>query len=269
MLLATLLTPFDANGKVDLGKLRAHVLWLAAAGIEGFVATSIAGEFLYLTARERQAIHQTVLDAARFHTVIPFVWDPNPRTCVSLAEAAREGGAKAVLIPPPLIYDLDQSAIISWYTGLSQHVRVPIYAVHSPRLTPSVISDETYQTLRAAGVLAGLEDASEDPFRVRRLAAKDPGAILASGDRLLIQSGSMEGLGGVVSTLANAWPSLALRIHQGEIQLADALMNRTHEVKRAGGLRALKGVLGMGCRWPLPAVEPQALRALPAKDALR
>lgn len=266
MLLASLLTPFDRQGKVDLGRLRAHVLWLSAAGVEGFIATSSAGELLYLTARERQAIHRTVLDTAQFSTVIPCVWDPNPSTTVTLAEAARSEGAKAVVVPPPLYYELDQRVVGDWYRGLAHRVGVPVYAMHAPRHVASTVSDPLYRALRREGVLAGMEDASEDPFRVKRLVADDPGAIFASGDRVLMQASRLEGIGGVVSTLVNAWPALALRIHRGENQLADALMERIHLVKRAGGLRALKGLLDMGCRWPLPPVEPSALKGLPPKE---
>lgn len=269
MLLASLLTPFDRQGKVDLGRLRAHVLWLTAAGVEGFIPTSSAGELLYLNARERQAIHRTVLDAARFATVIPCIWDPNPTTTVTLAEAARSEGAKAVVVPPPLYYDLDQKVIGDWYRGLAHRIGVPVYAMHAPRHVASTLSDPLYRALRAEGVLAGMEDASEDAFRVKRLVADDPNAIFASGDRVLIQASRLEGVGGVVSSLANAWPSLVLRIHQGELQLADALMERIHLVKRAGGLRALKGLLDMGCRWPLPPVEKEALEGLPPKEDLR
>ena len=58
----SLLTPFDPRGRVDLARLRAHVLWLSACGVEGFIAGGAAGEFLYLSDREREAVHRTVLD---------------------------------------------------------------------------------------------------------------------------------------------------------------------------------------------------------------
>ncbi|MCO4743353.1 MAG: dihydrodipicolinate synthase family protein [Proteobacteria bacterium] len=269
MLLASLLTPFDRQGKVDLGRLRAHVLWMTAAGVEGFIPTSTAGEFLYLNARERQAVHRTVLDSAKFATVIPCVWDPNPTTTVTLAEAARSEGAAAVIVPPPLYYDLDQSVVSDWYKGLAHRIQIPVYAMHSPRHIATTISDPLYRSLRAEGVLAGIEDASEDPFRIKRLVASDPGAIFASGDRVLLQASRLAGIGGVISTLVNAWPTLVTRVHNGETQLADALLERITSVRRAGGLRALKGVLDMGCRWPLPPVDRSLLSGLPPKEELR
>ena len=82
-------TPFDARGRPDLARLRAHVLWLASQGVEGFVPTSTVGEFLYLSDREQEAVHRTVLDAARGLPVYPCVWHPSLTTMHYLFEAAR------------------------------------------------------------------------------------------------------------------------------------------------------------------------------------
>ena len=83
-LLVSLVTPHDAQGRVDLPRLRAHVLWLAAQGVDGFVATLTAGELPYLTDREKEAVHRTVLDAAGGRDVFVCTWDPSPATATWL-----------------------------------------------------------------------------------------------------------------------------------------------------------------------------------------
>jgi 4-hydroxy-tetrahydrodipicolinate synthase len=249
-----LLTPFDARGRVDLPKLRAHTLWLAAQGIDGFVPTSTTGEFLYLSDREREAVHRTVLDAARGRPVYPCTWDPSPATTGYLTEAARDQGAAGVVLPPPVFYPLDDRSVRAWYESLANK-GLPILAYHNPRYLKTPIGPKAYAELRAAGLVAGLQDGSEDPYRLRRMAAADPGVVYASGDRMLAQAPRMPALAGFVSSIANAWPSFCLRLFRsGEQQLEDALVERVNRVRRAGGLRALKSLLRMGCRAPL--VEP-------------
>ncbi len=129
------LTPFDTRGKVDLARLRAHVLWLVAQGVDGFVPSGTTGEFLYLSDREREAVHRTVLDTAPGKPVFPCTWDPSPTTTAYLTDAAYEQGALAVLVPPPLYYRVDVDTVRTWYASMG-HKGVPILAYHHPQYIP-------------------------------------------------------------------------------------------------------------------------------------
>ncbi|MEQ1564004.1 MAG: dihydrodipicolinate synthase family protein [Myxococcota bacterium] len=249
-----LLTPFDTRGRVDLARLRAHVLWLAAQGVDGFVPTGTTGEFLYLSDREREAIHRTVLDAARGRPVYPCTWDPSQATTSFLTEAARDQGAAGVLLPPPVYYEVDDRVARAWYETTADK-NIAVLAYHHPRHLKTRISPSLYDDLRASGLVSGLMDCSEDPHRLRRMAAPDPGTVFAGGDRLIAQAPKIADLGAFVSSIANVWPSFCMRLFRsGESQLEDALIDRVNRIRGAGGLRALKALLRMGCRSPL--IEP-------------
>lgn len=264
--LVSLLTPFDARGRVDLARLRAHVLWLAAQGVEGFVPTGTTGEFLYLTDREREAIHRTVLDAARGRPVYPCTWDPSPATTQYLTDAAREQGATGALVPPPLYYELDPAAVRAWYASVADK-GLPVLALHDPRHLRTTLTPDVFALLRRDGLVAGMVDAGEDPWRLRRMARQDPGAILAGGDRLLATAARTPDLGGFVSEIANAWPAFCLRLFRSrESQLEVALVDRVNGLQQAGGLRALKSLLRMGCRAPLIEPPDDALAGLPVAE---
>ncbi|MBX2800323.1 MAG: dihydrodipicolinate synthase family protein [Myxococcales bacterium] len=261
-----LLTPFDERGAVDLPRIRAHVLWLLAEGVDGFVVTATAGEFLYLTVEERLTLHRTVLDASGGHPVVPCTWDPSPEATVALTEAARAQGAAAVMLPPPLLYPMDIDGLARWYGSVAA-CGLPVYAYHDPHRLQAPIAPQVYRHLREEGLLTGLMDASEDPWRVRRLAKEDPGAIVACGDALLSRVGDVAGVPGFVSTLANAWPSLCLRLfREREGQLEEGMAERVNRVRDAGGIRALKAVLRMGCRAPLLPPSDDVLTTLPAAE---
>jgi len=260
-------TPFDVRGKVDLGLLRAHILWLSAKGVDGFVPTGTTGEFLYLSDAEREAIHRTVLDAARGRPVYPCTWDPNPATTRYLTEAAADHGASGVIIPPPLYYPLDSSAVEQWYRTVSQASKLPVLAYHNPQYIPAAVSPDLYTRLRADGVLAGLKDSSGDPWRLQRLCESDPGAIYAGGDRILAQASQIRFLGGFISSIGNLWPEFCMRVFKGrEEQLTDALIERVNLVRAAGGLRGIKAALGWGFRSPLVEPEYEVAAAIPPRE---
>jgi 4-hydroxy-tetrahydrodipicolinate synthase len=263
-LFVSLVTPFDREGRVDLARLRAHVLWLAAQGIGGFVPTLLTGELPYLRDREREAVHRTVIDAAGDREVLPCVWDPSPATVSWLARAATDAGAAGCLVPPPLVYDLDDAAIETWYTSLAA-VGVTNLALHLPEVRARV-SPSLLDTLVDDGAVAGLADGSEDPWRLHRLATARPGTVLALGDRVFPRVREWP-LRGIVSDIANVWPAFCLRVFRtGDPDLEAVLLDRVHRVRRAGGLRAMKALLGMGCRAPLVAPDDAALEGLPPAE---
>lgn len=260
-------TPFDGRGKVDLGRLRAHVLWLVAKGVDGFVATGSTGEYPYLTDHEREAIHRTVLDCARGMPVYACTWDPAPQTMRYLTEAAASNGASGVLLPPPLYYRLDDRAVEHWYRSVSAQNPLPVLAYHHPGSIPTGIHPELYERLRRDGVLAGMKDSSGDAFRLQRLSTSDPGAIYAGGDRVMLEASRIRFLGGFISAIGNLWPEFCVRLFKGrEEQLGDALLERVAKVRDAGGLRAIKAELGMGFRAPLIEPDASALAAIPARE---
>lgn len=259
-------TPFDGRGRPDLGRLRAHVLWLAAAGVEGFVPTGSTGELLYLGDREREAVHRTVLDAARGLPVYPCIWDPSPANMAFLFDAARDNGASGVLVPPPLYYPVEDALLREWFRAVAEAAEQPVLAYHNPAFFPTPLSESLYLELRREGVLAGMKDSSRDRWRLARLAGADPGAVFAGGEAVLPEVPSLPQLAGFISALGNAWPSLCLRVFRGETQLRDALAERTVRVQQAGGFRALKALLGMGCRAPFRAPSPEILADLPPAE---
>lgn len=267
LLLTATITPFDRQGRLDLGRLAAHILWLAACGIDGFVPCGTTGEFLYLSQAEREAVMRTVLDAARGRPVYPCTWHPSVETTRYLTDAARDLGASGVLMPPPLYYALDEHAIIAWYESIKPSSDLPVLAYHKPNMIPSTISAELYARLRSDGLIAGIKDGSEDIFRLQRLAESDPGAVYAGGDRVLGVASRVRYLGGFISAIANVWPDFCVRVFkQREQQLEAALADRTAALRKAGGLRAIKALVDAGHRAPLVAPAHDMLDAVPPAE---
>ena len=50
------LTPFDHNGQLDCGVVKAHSQWLLESGVDGLCPCGTTGEFLYLTNHEKMLV---------------------------------------------------------------------------------------------------------------------------------------------------------------------------------------------------------------------
>ncbi len=265
-ILASLLTPFDKAGRVDLARLRAHVLWLAAQGVDGFVPTAVDGEFLYLADREREAVHRTVLDTARGRQVWPCVWDPNPATVTYLVDSARDHGAAGVVFSPPVAYRVDDRVIRSTFESLATK-GIAVRAYHDPAAFGSPVSERLFASMRADKLVTGMLDASEDLWRLARLGKELPGSVFAVGDRVSFEARSVPGLAGLVSALVNVWPAFCLRVFRKGEQLDLALVDRVNRIRAAGGHRAMKSLLRMGCRAPMIEPLDDVLLGLPPSEA--
>ena len=265
-LLVTIVTPFDAQGRVDLAHLRAHILWLASQGVDGFIATAGSGELLYLSAQERADVHRTVLDTVRDQVVYPCTWHPSPTTTRHLTEAAAAQGATGIMMPPPLFYELNDTVVNGWYTLVRSMTDLAVFAASDPALSPTRIATKTYQHLRERSVVSGLIDGSQDVYRLQRLCRDHPDTVYAMGDRILGEVAQLEHCAGVVSEMANVWPQFCRRVLTDESDLDAALRERVKGLRDAGGFRAVKTLLRMGCRSPLGPADRRALdRLAPAE----
>jgi len=261
----SLVTPFDGRGEVDFRRLRAHVLWQRAQGIDGFVVTMGAGEFLVLDAEERARIHATVLDAAPGQPVYLGVWAPRERERDALIAQGRALGALGAVLAPPLLVEASDEAVERMYRAVVDP-ELPLWAVHSRSFGTQLLPSR-FAALREEGVLAGLLDDTRDRFRVARLAEIAPDGVLAGGDAALPELLAVPGVHAFVSILTNLWPSFGLQLlRDRDDAIGQAWIDRADRVRRAGGLGAVKTMLGMGCRGPVYGVDEGALQGLPPSE---
>lgn len=254
------LVPFNAQGRVDTGALRAHVLWLVAHGVDGFFPA--ASEFLHVDNKEKEQIIEVVADAAPGCPLLICAWDPSPTRAIRIGEAAAAHGARALVVPPPLFTPVPDTAMIEWYRVLKRNLPLPVLAWHNPRFGND-LSTATLDRLCTKYGLEGWVDASGDPFRVRRLASAHPGRTWASSDEAPAVA-EIDGLAGVVSRLANVYPDLAVRLfEEGDKGVAEAVSQRLQQLTRAGGIGAMKRLLGMQARLPIVGADEAEMMRLP------
>src|SRR5512146_1983272 len=113
------LTPFDPDGRVDFGVVRAHAQFLASGGVSGISPVGTTGEFLYLSLGEKvRVVEEACRTAAGRVPVMAGVWALTAPEMALLAKAAERAGARAVFLPPPIYYPANDDAVYRHYAAV-------------------------------------------------------------------------------------------------------------------------------------------------------
>jgi len=142
--LIPVITPFLEDGAVDEPVLRRLVDFYVSASIQGLFALGSAGQGPALSADERKAVAEIILDqAAARAPVIIHVGTADTPTTVELARHAAQAGADAIGVIPPYYYsDAPQSAILEHFRTVSDAADLPIFIYENPKYCGISISPE-------------------------------------------------------------------------------------------------------------------------------
>jgi 4-hydroxy-tetrahydrodipicolinate synthase len=255
-----LITPFAADGEVDLPSLTALAADVLDAGAAGLVALGTTGEPSCLTPAER---HQVVA-ALTVGTTDP---------------GSLPAGAAALVTVPPFLRP-GEEGVLAWFAALAASATAPIVAYHVPYRTAQPLSADGLRRLAAIpGVTAmKLATGGLDTATVALLADPPPGfAVLAGDDAFLPALLALGAHGGVTASaqvapgafaaLTGAWlaPSPAAgparRAGARITPLALALFAEPNPTVIKGVLHAQGRIPTAAVRLPLVAASPQAVQA--------
>jgi len=241
-----LVTPFDRDGDVDHDRLRELVTWVEARGVDFLVPCGSTGEAELLTAAERAAVVETVVDAASV-PVVAGTGHPGLRETLESTRAAAAAGADAALVVTPFYYDHDQAALAAYYRELAGESPLPVYLYSVPTYTGVELHPETVGTLATESGIVGLKDSSGSLGALARHERRTgEGFTLLAGSADLLASGLAHGADGGILAVANLRPELAAAVV--ESQQADprrareltALLGESHAAVFEHGVAGLK-----------------------------
>jgi 4-hydroxy-tetrahydrodipicolinate synthase len=124
------ITPFDASGRIDEQKLRAHFRYLGAGGVGVYVAGGASGEAFTFTEAENRLVLQAA--AEELKGLVPVramgVEPRSARQMIAFADLAAEAGLDAVQV-----YSLDQGhglrpsepEMLLYYTEVLSNISLP------------------------------------------------------------------------------------------------------------------------------------------------
>ena len=162
-IIPAIVTPFDADRQVDHGILETLTGRLVAGGVHAIMATGGTGEFPHLDPDERRAVIRTIVGAV--DGAVPVI--AGTAACdlgqtLRLAEQAAEAGADAVISVPPFYFPLPDTALLQFFTELSDGSALPLYIYNNPLYTGNPLKPELIVELLELPNVVGLKQSEGD-----------------------------------------------------------------------------------------------------------
>jgi 4-hydroxy-tetrahydrodipicolinate synthase len=216
--IAPVVTPFTAEGQLDLDGLRTLIAWQLESGSHGISLGGSTGEPSAQTVQERIA----AMDAAAGQIAdrVPFLPGTGSamlEETLELTSHAREIGADAVLVITPYYARPTQEGLFAWYdTVAGEHPDLPVLIYNVPSRTAVDIAPETVARLRRKHAnIAGIKETTKDFehfSRVLHLCGRD--TVVLSGIELLCLPLLALGGAGFVSAVTNIVPRAVAQMYE-------------------------------------------------------
>ncbi|MFZ6004956.1 MAG: 4-hydroxy-tetrahydrodipicolinate synthase [Actinomycetota bacterium] len=273
--LTAMVTPFHADGGLDLDGAVELARWLVAHGNDGLVLAGTTGEAPTLTDDEKVELWTAVRAAVDVPLVAGTGSNDTRHTC-ELSERAAATGVDGLLVVTPYYNRPSQAGIEAHFRSVAAATHLPIVMYDIPGRTGRKITTEVLLRLaNEVPTIAGVKDAAGNPGETARVIAEAPDDFdVWSGDDPMTLPLLAAGAVGVIGT-ATHWcgdlmSELVAAFDKGDSARAREINARLFEsydyesretAQFALSVKVALRVLGLPagpCRPPL-GPEPEAL----------
>jgi 4-hydroxy-tetrahydrodipicolinate synthase len=174
-LITAMVTPFDSDGRVELGAAQKIAAWLLDNGSEGLVVTGTTGEGPTLTDQEKAGLWRAVVEAVGDRgSVIAGSGTNDTAHSIHLTREAEKAGCDAALVVTPYYNRPPQSGLLAHFQAVAQATGLPILLYDIPARTGRKIDHATLLRLAETPNIVGVKDAAGDVQGAARLVAEAP-----------------------------------------------------------------------------------------------
>src|SRR6266542_2103300 len=122
-----MVTPFDRQGRVELGGAQKLASWLLDNGSEGLVVTGTTGEGPTLTDGEKADLWRAVVEAVGGRgSVIAGSGTNDTAHTIHATQEAEKAGCDAALVVTPYYNRPPQSGILAHYRAVTDAAAIPV-----------------------------------------------------------------------------------------------------------------------------------------------
>ncbi|QMU72265.1 4-hydroxy-tetrahydrodipicolinate synthase [Streptacidiphilus sp. P02-A3a] len=271
--LTAMVTPFTADGSLDLEGAQRLAAHLVDAGNDGLVVNGTTGESPTTTDAEKSALVQAVLEAVgdRAH-VIAGVGTNDTRHTLELAREAERVGAHGLLAVTPYYNKPPQEGLYRHFTAVADATGLPVMLYDIPGRSGVPIATETLVRLGQHPRIVANKDAKGD-LAAAGWAISRSGLAWYSGDDMLnlplLSIGAVgfvsvvghlvtEDLRAMLEAFLSGDPAKATEIHQRLLPVFTGIF-RTQGVITTKAALAFQGLPAGPLRLPLvEATEAEA-----------
>ena len=219
-----LLTPFDADERVDHDATGRLVDFQIRQGVQGIYVGGSSGEAMLQSQAERAAYLRTVAaaTAGRLH-LIAHVGAVATRDALELSEVAQEAGYEAISAVTPFYYPFSRPEVMAHYLAIADAAALPLIIYNFPAITQGFSVAELGTLLEHPGII-GVKHTSTDLFALDRLRRQNPDALVYNGYDEMCLAGLCMGAQGAIGTTYNFMGDLFVEIFRlvGASELPEA-----------------------------------------------
>jgi 4-hydroxy-tetrahydrodipicolinate synthase len=278
--LTAMVTPFDADGHLDLDAAQRLAAHLVDSGHDGLVVSGTTGESPTTTDSEKEALVRAVCEAVgdRAH-VVAGVGTNDTRHSVELAQHAAKAGAGGLLVVTPYYSRPPAEGLVAHFTAVADATDLPVMLYDIPGRTGVRIGTPTLLRLAGHERIVAVKEATGDLFAGSEVMSRTSLAYY-SGDDPLNLAWLAHGAAGVVSVVGHVagaeYAAMVQAVDRGDLATARGLhvrllpavrglMTRTQGAITAKAALQLQGVLQhRTMRLPLVAATDEEVALLRA-----
>lgn len=256
---AAVVTPFNPDGSVDYTSLEKLIEKLITDGLDYLVALGTTAETPTLTKEEKLRIVETFIRVV--DTRVPIVVGAggnNTAEVISWIQELDKYPVQGYLCVAPYYNKPGQKALEAHFSSIAENCTRPIVLYNVPGRTASNIEAQTVITLvkKYEHIVAVKEASGSLPQIMEIIAGAPDGFYVLSGDDALTLAMMSVGAQGVVSVIAQAYPSQYVKMissaRRGDFETARAvhyeMLDVTNSIYVEGnptGIKYLLSAMGL------------------------
>jgi 4-hydroxy-tetrahydrodipicolinate synthase len=277
--LTAMVTPFDAQGALDLDKVQDLAKHLVDLGNDGLVVNGTTGESPTTSDAEKSDVIRAVVEAVGDRaTVVAGAGTYDTAHSVHLVREAEKAGAHGVLVVTPYYSRPPQAGLLAHFTAVADASGLPVMLYDIPPRAVVPIEVETLLRLAEHPRILAVKDAKGDLHAGSRVIA-DTDLAYYSGDDPLNLPWLSVGAVGFVSVIghlaADRLRDMAIAFENGDVaharEIHESLLPLLRPFRRVTGVTYTKAALRLrgldvgDPRLPLVPASPEDIEAIAAE----
>jgi 4-hydroxy-tetrahydrodipicolinate synthase len=251
--LTAMVTPFGADGAIDLDAAVALADHLVELGNDGLVLNGTTGESPTTSDKEKAELIRAVVGAVGDRvTVVGSVGTYDTAHSAQLAREAEQAGAHGLLVVTPYYSRPPQAGLLAHFTAVADATELPVMLYDIPPRSIVPIEVDTLFRLAEHPRIVAVKDAKGDLFAGSQVIANTNLAYYSGDDALNLPWLSVGGVGFVSvigHVVAGRLRSMLDDYERGEVADARtihwAMLPVMRAMSRVGGVIFAKAALGL------------------------
>jgi 4-hydroxy-2-oxoglutarate aldolase len=203
-------SPFHADGTLDLASFQAHLEACAAEDLAGYLVLGSNGEAASLTEDEKVALVRATRHGAGGRMVLAGAGLDSTRATIDLTRKAADAGADGALVITPSYYkaQMTPEALRRHFEAVADASPIPVYLYSVPVFTGIPFPVPLAAQLAAHPGVAGMKESSGDVGLLGRVLATVPASFsVLCGSAPVLYPALCLGAPGAIVAVANCAPA--------------------------------------------------------------